>query len=338
MVPLATRPRTVVVTGALGGIGRATVARLARDGHRVAGSYAAGIERPEDASAFAEEYPEQVSLLPLDPRADTSTEHFFRAAVDRWGSLDALVNNAAVGSATVAAYASEAPAQDRAMVDINATGTLRLSQLFIAHLQDRWRTDGERAPTPAQLVTISSVGGGVAVFPGFRLSDGMSKAAVAFMTRQLAAEHVHTPLDVFAVCPGATNTGMLQASTLDGLPPDARDRFVRALPKRRLIEPAEIAELIAFLLGPHSRVLHGAVIDASMGLGSRPGLMTELDLHSLRRQGVHAPGTRQRCTFLHRRRNSTPPRVPPAAAARLTDAGRCVAVSATRLDHASHIA
>ena len=48
------------------------------------------------------------------------------------------------------------------------------------------------------------------------------------------------------------------------------------LPKQRLIEPQEIAKLIAFLLTPHSRVLHGAVLDASMGLGGRPGLMTEM--------------------------------------------------------------
>ena len=52
--------------------------------------------------------------------------------------------------------------------------------------------------------------------------------------------------------------------------------FVARLPKQRLIEPQEIAKLIAFLLTPHSRVLHGAVLDASMGLGGRPGLMTEM--------------------------------------------------------------
>ena len=55
-----------------------------------------------------------------------------------------------------------------------------------------------------------------------------------------------------------------------------RAAFIDRLPKQRLIEPEEIAELIAFLLTPHSRVLHGAVLDASMGLGGRPGLMTEM--------------------------------------------------------------
>lgn len=126
-----------------------------------------------------------------------------------------------------------------------------------------------------KLINISSVGGGITPFPGFRLSDGMSKAAVAFLTRQLAAEAVHGEVDVFALCPGATNTAMFQASALSKLSPDELTAFLARLPKARLIEPSEIAALVHFLGGPASRVLHGAGLDASMGLGSRPGLMSE---------------------------------------------------------------
>jgi len=103
----------------------------------------------------------------------------------------------------------------------------------------------------------------------------MSKAAVAFLTRQLAAEAVHGEVDVFAICPGATNTGMFQASTLSKMTLEERLAFLARLPKGRLIEPAEIAALVHVLACPASRVLHGAVLDASMGLGSRPGLMSE---------------------------------------------------------------
>ena len=100
----------------------------------------------------------------------------------------------------------------------------------------------------------------------------MSKAAVAFLTRQLAAEQVRGKVDVFALCPGATATPMFFASTLSAMSEDARRRYIAGLPKGRLIEPVEIAHLILFLASDHSRPLHGAVIDASMGLGVRPGL------------------------------------------------------------------
>ncbi|NJM30690.1 MAG: SDR family oxidoreductase, partial [Rhizobiales bacterium] len=211
------------------------------------------------------------SAHPLDLQSAASIEACLDAVTASWGRIDVLVNNAAVGSATVAAYADDAAAQDSALLAINADGNLKMAQGFVRRIRDVPR---ERA---AKLINLSSVGGGVAVFPGFRLADGMSKAAAAFMTRQLAAESVHLPLDVFAVCPGATNTPMFQASTLNMMSAAERARFLKTLPKGRLIEPAEIAEIIAFLASDHSTVLHGAVIDASMGLGVRPGLMTEYE-------------------------------------------------------------
>ena len=126
-----------------------------------------------------------------------------------------------------------------------------------------------------KVINISSVGGGIYHYPGFRLADGMSKAAIAFMTKQLAAELVCEPVDIFAVCPGATATEMFDASSLQHLTSDAQEAFKLSLPKRRLIEPDEIAEICLFLASDKSQVLHGAVIDASMGLGVRPGLITE---------------------------------------------------------------
>ena len=103
----------------------------------------------------------------------------------------------------------------------------------------------------------------------------MSKAAVSFLTKQLAAEHVYTNVDVFAIAPGATNTGMFQASTLSAMSEVEKKDFISKLPKSRLIEPEEIAELVIFLAAEGSTYLHGAIIDASMGLGSRPGILSE---------------------------------------------------------------
>ena len=274
--------QVAIVTGALGGIGRATVRRLLQDGWVVAASYAQGVETPEQAMALKAElgkdgeFGDRISLHPLNLAHSASIRAFFAEVLAAWGRLDALVNNAAVGTATVADYASESTQQDELLLHINAAGTLTLTQLFVAQLRRQWGDLALAELPEAKLVSISSVGGGMAAFPHFRLADGMSKAAVAFMTRQIAAEHVHTPLDVFAICPGATNTGMFQASTLNAMSDAERAAFVARLPKQRLIQPPEIAELIAFLLTPHSRVLHGAVLDASMGLGGRPGLMTEM--------------------------------------------------------------
>lgn len=257
------------VTGGLGGIGRACVATLVAHGAKVAFTYAAGREAPEDAQQIVAAHPEQLSAHALDLRSAESIRICFQQVLERWKRVDILVNNAAVGSATVAAYSDDPSEQDSVMFNINADGNLKVCQNFLAAAHDTLSS------VPRKIINVSSVGGGVQVFPGFRLSDGMSKAAVAFMTRQLASELTNSLVDVFAICPGATNTPMFQASTLNKMTPEQRQEFSASMPKGRLIDPSEIANLVVFLASEYSMPLHGAIIDASMGLGVRPGLITE---------------------------------------------------------------
>lgn len=258
-----------LVTGGARGIGRAIATRLLTDGWIVALTYLDGVENPETLAKEHEGQP--ASFHPLDLRSTASIRACLAGVAARHGGIDAVVNNAAVGTATVAAMAATIEDQDAVMLAINAAGTLAMCRGFLA-------TTGTAtgiATGPRKMVNLSSVGGGVAAFPGFSLADGMSKSAVAHLTRQLAAETVHQPVDIFAICPGATDTEMFRQSTLNPMPPEDRSRFIAGLPKGRLIQPEEIATLAAFLLSPASTLMHGAVIDASMGLGVRPGLISE---------------------------------------------------------------
>lgn len=262
-----------MVTGAMTGIGREITIQLIENGYSVAASFAEGVESESDAKLFSESFDGACSCHPLHLGNPISVKSFFESALKQWGNIDSLVNNAAVGSATVANYSADKEAQNHLLLSINAGGTLQLTLLFIDQLKKRWNEMADA--TASKLINLSSVGGGIAAFPEFNLADGMSKAAIAFMTRQLAAAHVHTPLDVYAICPGATNTQMFQASTLIKMNENEQTNFIKALPKSKLIEPREVADLVLFLMSEKSRLLHGAILDASMGLGSRPGLMTE---------------------------------------------------------------
>lgn len=260
--------KKVFVTGGLGGIGFECIKAFLAHGCQVAFTYVEGHEPEERAQSLVNTNPTMLSAHPLDLRSVNSIHQSMQSAMSRWGSLDILLHVAAVGSATVRAYAEDVNEQDSAMFAINADGALKVCQTFLDLMKDHLQE-------PLKIINVSSVGGGVQVFPGFRLSDGISKAAVAFLTRQLAAELVHTKVDVFAVCPGATNTGMFQASTLNSMTSEERQSFIESLPKHRLIEPSEIASIMLFLASSYSTPLHGAVIDASMGLGVRPGMITE---------------------------------------------------------------
>lgn len=261
--------KVAFITGGLGGIGRECVRALVAHGARVALTHTPGDASTADAASVVAQHPDTVSAHVLDLRSIESITSCMAEVMERCGRIDILINAAAVGSATVAAFADDVATQDSAMLTINADGTLKVCQTFL-ELMGHARTTSSM-----KIINFSSVGGGIGTFPGFRLSDGMSKAAVAELSRQLAAEQTDSLIDVFAICPGATDTKMFQESSLDHLSTDERQSFERSMPKGRLIDPVEIANIVVFLASAYSTPMHGAVIDASMGLGVRPGLSTE---------------------------------------------------------------
>ena len=252
--------RTVLITGGSSGIGRAMVHAFVAQGDHVIFTYHAGKQRAQEVVEAAGS--EHVRALPLD-QGDHASVMALVASLDR--PVDVLINNAALGTKTVERYVEGRAAQDEALLRVNAVGPLWLTDALLPGMLERGH---------GTIINISSVGGGIASFPGFRLADIMSKAALAAMTRQLAATLAHEPVDVFAICPGATETAMFEASTLDPLSPEERERFEARLPRGRLITPDEIAALAVFLASDAAPVLHGAVLDASLGLGVHPGAIT----------------------------------------------------------------
>ena len=250
--------KTVLVTGGSSGIGTSIVKLFAEKGFRVIFTYNS---RKESAQKIVDQLQDYDVQMFHFSQGNLESQEALLAALP--GRIDVLINNAAVGSATVKRLSDDKYEQDRKMFEINALGVLWLTEAIIPRMIENG----------GKIINISSVGGGIFHFPGFVLADGMSKAALTHMTRQLAAEHAHTKIDIFAVCPGATDTDMFQSSTLNKLSDDQRKKFVAELPKKRLIDPAEIALICEFLTQEHSAVMHGAVIDASLGLGGSPGMI-----------------------------------------------------------------
>lgn len=249
--------KVALVTGASKGIGKAILKKFIEDGIRVIGTYnSSSVEANKLIDELGED---NLEFIKFDLAEPSSHAVLMEKLPD---TVDILVNNAGVGSKTVEAITEDKFEQDIAFMKINALGPLWLTQALIK--ADKKCT---------KVINISSVGGGIFHFPGFRYADGMSKSAITFMTKQLAAENTNTSLDVFAVCPGATDTDMFNASSINCLSKNEQKLFIASLPKGRLINPREIAELCSFLIKKESQILHGAVIDSSLGLGVNPGIM-----------------------------------------------------------------
>ena len=251
--------KKVLITGGSSGIGRQFVDVFANNGFDVWFTYFTENENPAEVSKSYTKT--SVTSFKLDLADYSSVE----TLVNTLPSVpDVVIHNAGLGSKTVEKVSSTPQGQAEALIKVNAIGTLWLNNLLLPKMLQRGS---------GKIILLSSVGGGVTQFPGFNYADGMSKAAIAFLGRTLGADLAQTGVDVFTICPGATDTPMFRASTLNDLSEEQQRTVVASLPKLRLIDPQEIAELGYFLTTEAGRVLHGAVLDASMGLGVNPGLL-----------------------------------------------------------------
>lgn len=249
--------RKILITGGSSGIGLAMVETFHQNGDEVWFTYFSQEEKPGEIEG---KFPGAKSFH-LNLAAYSSITDLVNNLPK---TPDVMIHNAGLGSATVSKISSEVHEQDEALLKVNAVGTLWLNDLLLPGFKKRGN---------GKIIFLSSVGGGITQIPGFRYADGMSKAAIAFLGKALAADLAESQICVFTICPGATNTPMFAASTLDALNESGKISLIASLPKGRLIEPREIAELAYFLTTDAAEVLHGAVLDSSMGLGVNPGLL-----------------------------------------------------------------
>lgn len=260
--------KKVLVTGGTQGVGLETVKLLLEQGYEVHLTYRRSAGKAEE---LMKENPGRVFAYKLDQGNVEEIEKADFLTENEWYGV---IFNAALGSGTVKEYADQTDslkaATDIAMMNVNALGPLWLYKKMLPML--------EAKTEKTKLIFISSVGGGIACFPKFTLSDGMSKCAVAYLAKQIAAENTHTLIDVFCISPGAIETPMFYSSTLKDMSPEQRLAFDAAQAKKRLIQPSEIAFWLGQLLRDESTLMHGANIDATMGLGIRPGIQTEAGL------------------------------------------------------------
>lgn len=242
--------QTVFVTGAGAGIGRATAERCAAEGARVVatdinrGGGAETVERIEETGGEAR-------FEELDVRDADRFAELVETTAEEFG-LDALVNNAGIGHPLAVVEETDTETFER-VLDVNLRGVWNGCHAALPVLK------GQESGAIVNVGSLASIIG----LPKQAVYS-LTKGAVLNFTRAVAAEAGPHGVRANAVCPGFIDTelGRQYFESQDD-PETVRERMTAQYPLRRLGEPAEIADCIAFLASEESSYVtgHGLVAD-----------------------------------------------------------------------------
>jgi len=242
--------KSVFVTGGGSGIGRATCLEFGAEGAAVT----IGDIDLKAAEAVAQEITAaggRALAVALDVTSYESAQAAVAQAVQAWGGVDVLVNNA--GWDRTSAFMEQEPAFWDKVIGINYRGQLNCARAVLPHMAEK---GGGR------IVNLASEAGrngssGEAVYSG-------AKGAVIAWTKALAREVARKGILVNCVAPGLVDTPFLTAVTSDT--PGLMEAIIKGIPLRRVGKPREIARVILFIASDDASYLTGQTLSVSGGL------------------------------------------------------------------------
>jgi NAD(P)-dependent dehydrogenase (short-subunit alcohol dehydrogenase family) len=244
--------KVALVTGGSRGIGRAIVELLAARGMRVLFTYASRDSEAAAVESSVAAAAGQARRLRADVADAASAVGVVQAALDAFGRIDVLVNNAGTHLPDVSIADTQPQDWDR-VLRVNLYGTFHMVQAVLPHM---------RARKSGNIVNLSS--NITSRFAAGNCAYTVSKVGVEALTRILSKEEGRNGIRVNAVAPGPIRTDMLE-ETMVKIGPQRAEAFIKSVPLGRKGEPREIAEAVAFLVSDAASYMTGQVVFVNGG-------------------------------------------------------------------------
>ena len=266
--------KTAIVTGASSGNGRSIAVALGREGANVVcadvqksprqGGF--DIEPGADTDDVIREHGAQALHVHADVSQAAEAEQMVAQAVEAFGRVDVLVNNAGIMTANFGSIVDDTEENYERVMSVNAKGQWLCSKYAVAQMM-RQPLEGR---IRGKIINLASISGTVMAFPG-ATQYAMSKGAVEGMTLALAAECAPARITVNAIAPGFFRTALLSRyqdeAVIEGI--------VEAVPLGEIGRPEDLGGLATFLASADSDYLTGLLIPLDGGftaIGKLPGL------------------------------------------------------------------
>jgi 2-hydroxycyclohexanecarboxyl-CoA dehydrogenase len=241
------KEKVAMITGAGEGIGRATALKLSRHGATVV----VGDVNPatiEETVSFIKNEGGDAFGITFDVTDFEQVKEAVRKTLDVYGRIDILVNNA--GWDKIEPFMDNTPDVWDKLININYRGLLFCSRAILDHMTEQKR---------GKIINISSDAGRVGSM-GETAYAGTKGAIIAF-TKSLAREMVRYNINVNCVAPGPTDTAFFKK-----VPEKIQEGLIKAIPMRRLAQPADIANAVYFFASDMSDYITGQVLSVNGGL------------------------------------------------------------------------
>ena len=240
------KDKVIVLTGASSGIGESTALRLAEEGGKIV-AIARRFERLEKLAEKAKDMAGEIYPLAGDMSKDEDIKNIVKATIEKYGRIDALVNNAGVLDRFLSADNMEDEVWDHVM-NINLTGPMKLIREAMPHMLEE---------KSGNIINISSVGGLLGAKGG--LAYVTSKHGIIGMTKHIAAIFGEDGIRCNAISPGTIKTEI--GGTVENPNMKVLDKVMKTSEILPVAADAiDIANVILFLVSDESKFVNGATI------------------------------------------------------------------------------